>query len=137
MVLMHHCSRGHGASWGARVFHRASAAGWAGVDLFFVLSGFLITGLLLEARERTEGPRRFWTRRAFRILPLAYAFLAAVFFSPFWREEPWHAGIYAEQGWFWLFANNWLELSDRVSTTAYSVTSGLLRSKSSSISYGR
>ena len=33
-----------------------------------------------------------------------------MFFSPFWREEPWHAGIYAEQGWFWLFANNWLEL---------------------------
>lgn len=110
MVLVHHCGRGHGASWGARAFHEASAAGWAGVDLFFVLSGLLITGLLLDARDRAEGPRRFWVRRAFRILPLAYAFLAAILFSPFWRQEPWHAGVYVEQAWFWLFASNWLVL---------------------------
>jgi peptidoglycan/LPS O-acetylase OafA/YrhL len=110
MVLMHHCGRGRGVSWGARVFHGVSVAGWAGVDLFFVLSGFLITGLLLDARDRAEGPFRFWSRRAFRILPLAYAFLAIVFFSPIWRQEPWHPGIYAEQWWFWLFANNWLVL---------------------------
>jgi peptidoglycan/LPS O-acetylase OafA/YrhL len=110
MVLMHHCGRGHAVSRAAQLFNRISAAGWAGVDLFFVLSGFLITGLLLDARGRPGGLLRFWRRRALRILPLAYAFLALVLFSPFWRGEPWYPGIYAEQGWFWLYANNWLAL---------------------------
>jgi peptidoglycan/LPS O-acetylase OafA/YrhL len=80
------------------------------VDLFFVLSGFLITGLLLDARGQSGSARRFWYRRALRILPPAYAYLAVVFFSPIWRLEPWHPGVYAEQGWFWLYANNWLAL---------------------------
>jgi peptidoglycan/LPS O-acetylase OafA/YrhL len=110
MVLLHHCGCGHATSLGARLYNRVSAAGWAGVDLFFVLSGFLITGLLLEARGRTGGLRRFWFRRAVRILPLAYAYLAVVFFSPLWQKEPWHPGVYAEQWWFWLYANNWLAL---------------------------
>lgn len=110
LVLLHHCGRGAPASWGARLYTRASGAGWIGVDLFFVLSGFLITGLLLEARGREEGLRRFWLRRAVRILPLAYAYLAVVLFSPLWRAESWHSGVYAEQAWFWLYANNWLSL---------------------------
>jgi peptidoglycan/LPS O-acetylase OafA/YrhL len=109
MVLIHHCGRaGHSTSRGADLFNRISAAGWAGVDLFFVLSGFLITGLLLDARAGPGRLRRFWCRRALRILPLSYVFLTVVFFSPLWRKEPWHAGLYAEQGWFWLYINNWL-----------------------------
>lgn len=110
MVLAHHCGRDHAASWGARLYNRGSAAGWAGVDLFFVLSGFLITSLLFDMRGRIGALRSFWSRRAVRILPLSYAYLGVVLFSPLWRDEPWHAGIYREQWWFWLYVNNWLAL---------------------------
>jgi peptidoglycan/LPS O-acetylase OafA/YrhL len=110
LVLVHHSGRGVGASAAAGIFNRISAAGWVGVDLFFVLSGFLITELLLEARGRPGGLRRFWLRRACRILPLAYAFLALVFLSPIWRRESWHPALAAEQIWFWSYTNNWLAL---------------------------
>ncbi len=73
--------------------------GAAGVRLFFVLSGFLITGILLRARE-TGGDRwrimgAFYVRRALRILPLAYFALivAALIDIPGAREQwPWYAG---------------------------------------------
>jgi peptidoglycan/LPS O-acetylase OafA/YrhL len=69
--------------------------GWIGVDLFFVLSGYLIGGQLLAplARGQRFKLRRFFARRALRILPAYLVVLAVYIFLPSWREysatSPW------------------------------------------------
>ena len=56
-------------------------AGWAGVDLFFVLSGFLVSGLLFREYKKTGTVRigRFLIRRGFKIYPTFYIFLIVSF----------------------------------------------------------
>lgn len=73
-------------------FHVWSKIGWSGVDLFFVLSGFLISGLLFN-EYRCNGQidiRRFWIRRCFKIWPPFYVFIGftAIVFVAGHRAPP-------------------------------------------------
>jgi peptidoglycan/LPS O-acetylase OafA/YrhL len=83
--------------------------GWAGVDLFFVLSGFLITGILIETRSATNYFSSFWARRALRIVPVYFTFLALWFLVlPRVTMRLGLHGDFGEQHWipYWTWTAN-------------------------------
>ena len=84
-------------------------AGWIGVQLFFVLSGFLITGNLLDTRGAGNYYSAFIGRRALRILPLYYGMLLVTFvLVPLWATLPQQLRDTGHnQVWLWTFLLNW------------------------------
>ncbi len=93
--------------------------GWTGVDLFFVLSGCLITGILLDLKGAPRYFLPFYARRALRILPLYYLSVALFFFAvlPLAHALGRGARIHeSEQVWYWLYLCNW-----RIAVDEYAV----------------
>lgn len=110
LVLLHNTDEmtGHDSVLG-RVVDVMMDRGWIGVQLFFVLSGFLITGALLESRAAPNYYRAFFGRRTLRIFPLYYGVLAVLFLGLRWIpffQGPQMDELVARQGWAWAYAIN-------------------------------
>ena len=84
--------------------------GWLGVDLFFVLSGYLITDILIKSRDHDKYISRFYIRRVLRIFPVYYLCLFLfIILLPALKQVPYNAAYYNEyQINFWLHLSNWL-----------------------------
>jgi len=88
---------------------RLATAGWVGVDVFFVLSGFLITGILLDTKDGPCFFRNFYVRRALRMLPLYYAALAMAMLAllvSVGAQTPEARALLTRQVWLWTYATN-------------------------------
>ena len=107
-VVFYHCAPRLVGPW----VHSASLWGWAGVNLFFVLSGFLITSILLESRSKPRYFRNFYARRVLRIWPVYVLLLVVVYLEAPWfigpsiaaavKTAPWLAYVFFVQNLFHL-----------------------------------
>ena len=122
VMLCHFTNHGLPTTVVGKIVRRTFEAGWSGVDLFFVLSGFLITGILYDSKSQEHYFRNFYARRTLRIFPLYYGFLIFVFgIAP--HLHPFTPGMQqaaARQGWLWSYSANlvmareahWIFVSD-------------------------
>jgi len=107
-VVIYHCDPLLKGTW----LHSAAQWGWAGVDIFFVLSGFLITAGLLGTRDKPRYFHNFHARRALRIWPVYVLVLVLVYLNAPWfigpsvwgaiKAAPWLAYIFFVQNLFHL-----------------------------------
>ena len=107
MVVLFHLF--YGAEWLRIVLPKSivqcSSIGQTGVDLFFVLSGFLITTILLRTRTKDSYFRNFFARRSLRIFPLYYLFLSVCLCMP--KESIAEASSpEASPWWMWTYLAN-------------------------------
>ena len=107
-VVLYHCHPRLQGTW----LYYASLWGWAGVSVFFVLSGFLITCILLGARDKPHYYHNFHARRALRVWPVYLLVLVVVYLNAPWfigpgvwdaiKTAPWLAYIFCVQNLFHL-----------------------------------
>jgi len=86
--------------------------GSRGVELFFVLSGFLITGILFDAKTQPHYFRNFYARRTLRIFPLYYGvLLLGLVLLPLVSSQAaaWYSEARQQQAWLWLYGANLLQ----------------------------
>ena len=109
VLLLHFVGTTMATNWVERIVVGVTKYGSYGVELFFILSGFLITGILYDARHQPRYFRNFYMRRVLRIFPLYYGVLAVLFLVvpliPFMRG-PELDHLVERQGWAWLYAVN-------------------------------
>jgi peptidoglycan/LPS O-acetylase OafA/YrhL len=92
------------------VFILFSKMGWIGVDMFFVLSGYLISSILIDTQSQKHYFKNFYTRRFLRIFPLYYLFLfLLIILLPSISDEFDQKTqiIQENQWWFWMYLVNW------------------------------
>jgi peptidoglycan/LPS O-acetylase OafA/YrhL len=110
IVLFHHLVYSSGINrhfWLDLQFFKLAHSSWLGVDLFFVLSGFLITGILYEAKGSERYFSSFYGRRVLRIFPLYYGFLLlALLLFPRWLPPESAQNLVDNQHWYWLYLSN-------------------------------
>ena len=99
-----------GAFVGDKIVFKLADRAWMGVDLFFVLSGFLITGILWDAKSKPNYYRNFYARRVLRIFPAYYAVLVIFFLIlPQFGSAPVDAYLsdsLKDQAWHWTYLSN-------------------------------
>jgi peptidoglycan/LPS O-acetylase OafA/YrhL len=90
------------SGFGESMLRAVADAGAFGVDLFFVLSGFLITGILLDAPKGEGYFKNFYARRMLRLFPLYYAFLLLLMTVVPWLHHVAHTTMTDYTGnWWW------------------------------------
>jgi peptidoglycan/LPS O-acetylase OafA/YrhL len=109
LVLLFHF-QGVRPPWVPKFLTYPMVIGWSGVDLFFVLSGFLITRILIATRGSSNYFSAFYARRALRILPLYLLAVFLCFRVGLPLADRLRIPVEADrtvEPWFWLHVSNW------------------------------